>query len=293
MERNNSKNSDNQKEQSFLDPQDLLNILNEIQHGGDCFKEQSFGEKLVIFDSEDISGLADREYFINKIDNNQGSNIFNLLEYRQKDLGKDGNCGYRAIALQLYSNENYHNLIRKDVYDYLTLKKDNFVGFNFEYAGNLLDANEYIEKVKQDDCWMVDLELSVLNLIYDTTLLVYQKRNDGTLILLQTYGNINDPNKLFLNLCYVNNNHYLVLYEKNNDNENIFANEKFKKENKKLDINNIKKKTMVKAKKLKLDIKYANDDKIIKYNDIIRYIKNKNKNNRRIYPQEIYNISNK
>ena len=186
MERNNSKNSDNQKEQSFLDPQDLLNKLNEIQHGGECFKEQSFGEKLVIFDSEDISGLADREYFINKIDNNQGSNIFNLLEYRQKDVGKDGNCGYRAIALQLYSNENYHNLIRKDVYDYLTLKKDNFVGFNFEYAGNLLDANEYIEKVKQDDCWMVDLELSVLNLIYDTTLLVYQKRNDGTLILLQT-----------------------------------------------------------------------------------------------------------
>ena len=50
---------------------------------------------------------------------------------------------------------------------------------------------------------------------------------------------------------------------------------------------------MFKAKKLKLDIKYANDDKIIKYNDIIRYIKNKNKNNRRIYPQEIYNISNK
>ena len=50
---------------------------------------------------------------------------------------------------------------------------------------------------------------------------------------------------------------------------------------------------MAKAKKLKLDIKYAIDDKIIKYNDIIRYIKNKNKNNRRIYPQEIYNISNK
>ena len=50
---------------------------------------------------------------------------------------------------------------------------------------------------------------------------------------------------------------------------------------------------MVKAKKLKLDIKYANDDKIIKYNDIIRYIKNKNKNNSRIYPQEIYNISDK
>ena len=47
---------------------------------------------------------------------------------------------------------------------------------------------------------------------------------------------------------------------------------------------------MAKAKKLKLDIKYANDDKIIKYNDIIRYIKNKNKNNRRIYPQEIYHI---
>ena len=95
--------------------------------------------------------MADGEYFINKIENNQGSNIFNLLEYRQKDVGKEGNCGYRVIALQLYSNKNYHNLIRKDVYDYLTLNKDNFVGFNFEYAGNLLDANEYIEKVKKTE----------------------------------------------------------------------------------------------------------------------------------------------
>ena len=67
--------------------------MDEIKQGGDCSKEQSFEEKSVISGGEDISGLADKEYFFNKIENNQGSNIFNLLEYRQKNVGKDGNCG--------------------------------------------------------------------------------------------------------------------------------------------------------------------------------------------------------
>ena len=34
-------------------------------------------------------------------------NDFNLI-----NVGSDGNYGYRAIALQLYSNENFYNNIR-------------------------------------------------------------------------------------------------------------------------------------------------------------------------------------
>ena len=33
-------------------------------------------------------------------------------------------------------------------------------------------------------------------------------------IYCQKNGDINDDTKLFLNLCYVDNNHYNILYEK-------------------------------------------------------------------------------
>ena len=73
---------------------------------------------------------------------------------------------------------------------------------------------EYIEKIKDDGLLMGDLEISVINKIYEATLYVYELRSDLNIYLLSKYGDINDDNKLFLNLCYIDNNHYNILYEK-------------------------------------------------------------------------------
>ena len=64
-----------------------------------------------------------------------------------------------------------------------------------------------------DGFWMGDLEISVINKIYEATLYIYELREDQNFYLLSKYGDINDGTKLFLNLCFVNNNHYNVLYE--------------------------------------------------------------------------------
>ena len=45
-------------------------------------------------------------------------------------------------------------------------------------------------------------------------------REDLNFYLLSKYGDINDDTKLFLNLCFVDNNHYNILYEKKGDNLN-------------------------------------------------------------------------
>ena len=65
---------------------------------------------------------------------------------------------------------------------------------------------------------MGDLEMSVVNKIYEATLYVYELRSDLNVYLLSKYGDINDDTKLFLNLCNVDNNHYNILYEKKGDN---------------------------------------------------------------------------
>ena len=53
--------------------------------------------------------------------------------------------------------------------------------------------------------------MSVVNKIYEATLYVYELRSDINVYLLSKYGDINDDTKLFLNLCYVDNNHYNIL----------------------------------------------------------------------------------
>ena len=57
-------------------------------------------------------GFADINYFRKIIADNQGSIIFPLTSFELEDVDGDGNCGYRALALQIYENENYYYKIR-------------------------------------------------------------------------------------------------------------------------------------------------------------------------------------
>ena len=59
-------------------------------------------ENLNMIDSNDILiGIADQNYFENKINNNQSSLYFDAKDFILKDVDKDGNCGYRSIANQM------------------------------------------------------------------------------------------------------------------------------------------------------------------------------------------------
>ena len=96
--------------------------------------------------------------------------------FKFKDVEGDGNCGYRAIAIQLLGNEEYHNIIRCDVYNYLKLNKEQFAELIYEVNGEQLNAENYIEKVKNPGFWMGDLELSVINKIYDVNFYLFEEK---------------------------------------------------------------------------------------------------------------------
>ena len=74
---------------------------------------------------EKFKGLVNKEFFLNKYyDINEDK--YNLEEYIICDVERDGNCGYRAFALQIYGDEEKHPLILSDIYNYLKNKEDQY-----------------------------------------------------------------------------------------------------------------------------------------------------------------------
>ena len=219
-----------------------------------------------------LSGMADHLYFKNIINNNQGSLEFDVNDFIFRDVLSDGNCGYRALALQLYSNEDNFDTVRKDIYEYLNINKNSFNHLNPQLNGNSISSNEYIKHVSENKFWMGDLELSVVSTLYDAVFYVFDLKDEDNLILLSQYGDINNISKIFLNICYVNDNHYNILYEKNRLDECNLINNK--------NIINSLTDTINKNKSIKLnldiDIPYANDNRVIKYKEIVNYLNKKN-----------------
>ena len=82
-------------------------------------------------ENDELSGIPNREYFVNIINNNNVSNIYSKDYFKFQEVNVDGNCGYRAIALQIYGNENNYYIIRKNVYEYLNINKKHYSNLNF------------------------------------------------------------------------------------------------------------------------------------------------------------------
>ena len=157
---------------------DLKKSENEENKNDTSYENQSGNKNRNDVEDTSLIGLPDKGYFENLITNNQGSQIFLRESFKFKDVIGDGNCGYRAIANQLFGNENYHNIIRVDVYDYLKLNSERFKELNFEVNGELIDSEKYIKKIKKSGFWMGDLEMSVINKIYDVNFNLFEERNN-------------------------------------------------------------------------------------------------------------------
>ena len=139
-------------------------------------------------------------------------------------MEKDGNCSYRALSLQIYNDENSYNIIRTHVYTFLNTNLDFYKDKYTTIHNEAIKAEEYIPHVKNDGFWMGDLELSIINIIYDINLLIFEKNiYTGNINLLKIYGNIKDISKNIITLCFVDDNHFNVLYE-DNRNSNIISN---------------------------------------------------------------------
>ena len=157
------------------------------------------------------SGLVDKSFFYNKFENWEKHD---KNEFYFADVKRDGNCGYRCIALQLFGSEEKYSKIRENVFNYLDNNRSNYNDYNFEYNGNILSSNEYIDIIKKEGEWMGELEIIAISNIYDINIYAFQTNDSDEIYLINKYGNFENQNKNLLTLCLVNNNHYMVVYEK-------------------------------------------------------------------------------
>ena len=219
----------------------------------------------------------------------------NLKECKIEEVEKDGNCGYRALSLQIYNDENSYNLIRTHVYTFLNTNLDFYKDKYTTLNNEAIKAEDYIPHVKTDGFWMVDLELSIINIIYDINLLIFKKNiKTGNINLLKIYGDIKDISKNIITIWFVDNNHFTVLYE-NNRKCNIISNIAYNNLNYIKNYLKYDKKYKFKNQEtlFNTNLLYANDNRKIKYKDIINYIKKSESNESGRFPEYIYNIISK
>ena len=96
------------------------------------------------------SGLQDKNYFYNLED----EQLNNLKDYKIEEVESDGNCGYRALSLQIYNDENSYNVIRTHVYTFLNTNLDFYKEQYTTLNNEAIKAEEYIPHVKTDGFWM-------------------------------------------------------------------------------------------------------------------------------------------
>ena len=99
---------------------------------------------------------------LNKIDENEFKQSLASLNLKIHTILGDGNCLFRAIADQVFGNENLHEDIREEIVDY--------IGENESFCTNFIEDNEsfssYVSRMKCNGTWGGYLELcSAANLL--------------------------------------------------------------------------------------------------------------------------------
>ena len=130
---------------------------------------------------------------------NQGNTI--------NDMDSDGNCLFRSFSDQLYhDNGAKHDIVRHDICEFLSSNKEEFAGFLLmnDDDEDILDIDEYIEKMREDGEWGGNVEVVVASRVYKRNIVVFSfeyangalsivcedkdKKEDGSDLLLSYHG---------------------------------------------------------------------------------------------------------
>lgn len=128
------------------------------------------------------------------------------------DVSPDGNCLFRAVALQVYGNDELHSEVRKSCCDYMVNNADRFSVFVTEGT-----FEEYIKRMREPKTWGDDPEIRAIEEMYDRPFEVYDatisdKRNPTEPIKIHFEGDLPSPDvcrKLNpIRVSYHGHNHY-------------------------------------------------------------------------------------
>lgn len=165
----------------------MLNVNTDASSVSDISNDSSNSEECSI--GEETS--------IDNCNNNADPNV--IMEqhgYTVREIPGDGNCLFRAVALQVYGSEDEYDRVRQEV---ATHMEKNAERYNF---GDIADFPQYIQRMRTDSEWGGHHEIQAIRERYDRPVHVYNDRNDFINILDV------DTDDTPILLYFVNQNHY-------------------------------------------------------------------------------------
>jgi hypothetical protein len=115
--------------------------------------------------------FAKRKFFkANDVQEDRFNTDLKKINLRVKEIAGDGNCLYRAIAHQVYGDENHYEIAKAKCLDYIELERDFFSQF-IEDGKNKFE--DYISMKRINGVWGDDIEIQAMSEIYNRPVQIY------------------------------------------------------------------------------------------------------------------------
>ncbi|XP_057212560.1 OTU domain-containing protein 5-A isoform X1 [Triplophysa rosa] len=115
-----------------------------------------------------------------------------------KKMKEDGACLFRAVADQVYGDQDMHEVVRKHCMDYLTKNADYFSNYVTE------DFTTYINRKRKNNCHGNHIEMQAMAEMYNRPVEVYQYGTEP----INTFHGIHQNNDEPIRVSYHRNIHY-------------------------------------------------------------------------------------
>ncbi|GIY59449.1 OTU domain-containing protein 5 [Caerostris darwini] len=118
--------------------------------------------------------------------------------YKIKKMGEDGACLFRAVADQIYGDQEMHSAIRKLCMDYMAKNSDHYSQYVTE------DFNKYLERKRSDHIHGNHIEMQAMSEMFNRHIEVYHYSSEPINIFHGSQKTDNEP----IRLSYHRNVHY-------------------------------------------------------------------------------------
>ncbi|MBN3323593.1 OTU5A protein, partial [Atractosteus spatula] len=115
-----------------------------------------------------------------------------------KKMKEDGACLFRAVADQVYGDQDMHDVVRKHCMDYLMKNADYFSNYVTE------DFTTYINRKRKNNCHGNHIEMQAMAEMYNRPVEVYQYGTEP----INTFHGIHQNNDEPIRVSYHRNIHY-------------------------------------------------------------------------------------
>ena len=163
------------------------------------------------------------------------------------EIGRDGNCLYRALSHFLTGSQIYHIKIRKIIYNYILENMDT-IGAEYPfvyYQGNAVDIEDYVPFIEKNGEYGGELECQIFTKIFNVNIIIVKTNilnnkkdsedldeniSNNDICYYSYYEYFGDFNKNeYIPLCILDYNqsikHYEILYYNENFKGDILLND--------------------------------------------------------------------